>query len=196
MGSSRAAVTLQGSVIGLIAGFATDLVWQQQGAGWVSILAPIAMALSARLLADAVKDRVPLATLGVALATYWFGVLLFPIALAIAGVLSADVIRGVVTLYAWTPAGLAFALPTVPGVAAAAIVHVLLVRRRTLAEEPADPERSRRFRLRTVALTVVTVLGIGIGAAMLNDVGAAEPVSGAKALPVRLALINGASSAG
>jgi hypothetical protein len=181
VGTSRAITTLQASVIGLVAGFLTDLVWQQQGAGWVSILAPIAMALSARLLADAVTDRLSLATLAVALGTYWFGVLLFPIALAISGALSADLVRSLVTLYAWTPAGLAFALPTVPAVVSAAAVHVLLVRRRVAAEEPADPDRNRRFRLRTVALTVVTVLGIGVGAAMLNDAAAATSSAAAVA---------------
>lgn len=197
MFSSRAGATLQATIIGLVAGFVTDVAWQQQGAGWVSILAPIAMALSARMLADAVADRVPLATLAVILATYWFGVLLFPIALVISGAASTqstDLIQFLVTLYAWTPAGLAFALPTVPGVVAASIVHVLLMRRRIPVEEPADPDRSRRFRLRTLGLTVFTVVAVGIGAGMLNDVlgDAQEPGAGAP----RSVVVSGGSSAG
>ena len=207
MRRSRATATLQGSVIGLVAGIATDVVWQGQAVGWVSILAPIAMGLAARLLADAVVERMPLVTLAVAIATYWFGVLLFPIALAISGAASAapggDLFRFLLTLYAYTPAGLAFALPTLPAVGIAAILHVTLIHRRT-TDEPAadadpeteaeaeadpDPDRRRRFRRRIVALTVVTVVGIGIGAGMINSAAGNQVPAAGRA-------ISGGSTAG
>ncbi len=209
MGRSRAIATLQGSVIGLVAGIATDVIWPGPTAGWVSILAPIAMGLSARVLADAVADRMPLVTLAVALSTYWFGVLLFPIALAISGAGSAaggDLVNVLVTLYVYTPAGLAIALPTVPAVAIAAILHVTLIQRRSTSEPQAepdpgsdsdadsepglepDPDRSRRFRRRVLALAVVTVVGIGIGAGMLTNAGNRAPSTGGS--------ISGGSTAG
>jgi hypothetical protein len=193
----RATATLQGSVIGLVAGIITDLLWQGGAAGWVSILAPIAMGLSARLLADAVVARMALVTLAVAIATYWFGVLLFPIGLVISGLGSAqgvDLGRVLVTLYVYTPAGLAYALPTLPGVAIAAIVHVTLIHRRATEPEPEtdlepEPDPGRRFRRRTVALTVLTVIAIGIGAGMLNSAGASQG-------PPTSRSVSGASTAG
>jgi hypothetical protein len=203
MRQRRATATLQGSAIGLVAGIATDMVWQGQAVGWVSILAPISMGLAARLLADAVVDRMPLVTLAVAIATYWFGVLLFPIALAISGVASAapggDLVRFLLTLYAYTPAGLAFALPTLPAVGIAAILHVTLIHRRSTderaadvdpeTETEADPDRGRRFRRRIVALAVVTLVGIGIGAGMINSASGDQ-------VPATGRAISGGSTAG
>jgi hypothetical protein len=144
-----------------------------------AIHAALVAAISAAILARPIRAGRPLSWLALAVTTYAVGVLTFPVAgwlfglIPPAGVSSTIEARDVLPMYAFTPVGFLMAAPFSPAVLATSFIATRVLRPAKGAWPLSDPDR--RFRRRTlVATTIVGVLvvgGLGIMFFAANSIG-------------------------
>ncbi len=168
------------AVTGALVGLVAAIVLSLDAVVGFAVLAATASGLAGAWLAPTIVERRSAAWLALSLATYVFGVLLFPLFAGIAHVDAPfvgtagprDQLSSLLPAYAFTPFGLIVAGPVAPFVLVAALVTVAVVRITIPAPIRPDPAVSvvadARFRNRVIVATVVLVCVVAIGGFALS----------------------------